>query len=71
VRPSQRCVGIWVPDASRARERADRDAALAGTRSAYRRTTGWRVDLTRLAGAVHLYAPGLPVIDGRDRHQRG
>jgi hypothetical protein len=41
-----------------------------GTRSAYRRMSGWRVDRARLAGAVQRYAPGLPVIDGSDRSDR-
>ena|SRR5579859_2208974 len=58
LRVSHRYVGIRVPDASRAREQT-------GTRSAYRRMNGWRVDGARLAGAVDRYAPGLPVIDGR------
>jgi hypothetical protein len=71
LRSSHRYVGVRVPDALRTRERADRNAAAAGTRSACRRITGWRVDRARLAGAVKMYAPGLPVIDGRDRQERG
>src|SRR5215472_2793464 len=60
---SRRCVGIRVPGASRTRE-------LSGTRSAYRRMSGWRVDQAKLAAAVQSYAPGLPVIDGRNRRER-
>src|SRR5215471_16743052 len=55
LRTSHRCVGIRVPDAASNRERV-------GTRSAYRRMSGWRVDRAKLIAAVHSYAPGLPVI---------
>jgi len=71
LRSSRRCVGVRMPDGSRGRERAGREITRAGIRSAYRRTTGWRVDRARLAGAVHMYAPGLPVIDRRDPQERG
>jgi len=60
---ARRCVGIRVPGATRTRE-------LSGTRSAYRRMSGWRVDQAKLIAAVHSYAPGLPVIDGRNRPRR-
>ena len=35
-------------------------------RHAYRRMVGWRVNRSRLAKAVHRYAPEVPVIDGPD-----
>src|SRR5215467_1559233 len=65
--PSSRdCVGVRVvTDDSRSREPASHDTFSAGRRSAYRRMTGWRIDRARLADAVNAYAPGLPVIEGR------
>jgi hypothetical protein len=63
--PSSRtCVGVRVTDGSRTVEPAGQATFCAGRRSAYRRMSGWRVDRARLAGAVHTYAPGLPVIEG-------
>ena len=64
--PSSRsCVGVRVvAGGSRSLEPASQPTFDAGRRSAYRRMSGWRVDRTRLADAVHAYAPGLPVIEG-------
>jgi len=63
IRAMHRCVGIRVPTASPPREHD-------GTRLAYRRMSGWRVDQARLIAAVDSYAPGLPVINGRERPER-
>jgi len=63
---SRNCVGVRVvTDDSRSLEPASHATVSAGRRSAYRRMTGWRVDRARLADAVNAYAPGLPVIEGR------
>jgi hypothetical protein len=71
--PSSRsCVGVRVvADSSRRLDPASQATFHAGRRSAYRRMSGWSVDLARLADAVHAYAPGLPVIEGGRRLENG
>ena len=67
--PSARsCVGVRVvADRPRSLGPGSQATLDAGRRSAYRRMSGWRVDRARLTDAVHAYAPGLPVIEGRHR----
>jgi hypothetical protein len=71
IPPSPTCVGVRVVDDSPAVEVAGQAPFCAGRRSAYRRMSGWRLDRARLIGAVHAYAPGLPVIDSRQRPEHG